>query len=335
MADPVVRWGILSTANIAREKLIPALKKSAAKSGINQLVAIASRSAANASEQAHALGIPLAFGSYDDLINSPEIDAIYNPLPNHLHVPWTIKAIEAGKHVLCEKPIGLNVADTKTLLAVCERHPQIKVMEAFMYRFHPQWQQAKELLNEGAIGKITHIEAVFTYFNRDPDNVRNMPGIGGGGILDIGCYCFSAMRYLLNREPERVSASIARDIGFQTDKHATGLLDFGEICASFYCSTQSEPSQRVHVTGEAGSLVIDYPFYQPDNCPATLTVFHDRKPEVTTFDPCDHYELQVDAFAKAVINQQSVPTPLTDALNNMRVIDAVFDAGEQQRWIHI
>lgn len=333
MANPVIRWGILSTANIAREKLIPALKKSAKNSGLNQLVAIASRSDANATAQAQALGIPRAFGCYEDLINCSDIDAIYNPLPNHLHVPWTIKAIEAGKHVLCEKPIGLNVADAKALQDVSKQHPQIHVMEAFMYRFHPQWARAKALLAEGAIGQVTHADAVFTYFNRDPDNVRNKPGIGGGGILDIGCYCISAVRYLLDREPESVAASIARDPGFQTDKHASGLLDFGDIRASFFCSTQSEPSQRVLVTGETGSLLLEYPFYQPDECAATVTIFHDRKPEVITFEPCDHYERQVDAFAQAVLNKQPVPTPLTDALNNMRVIDAVFEAGEQKRWI--
>ncbi len=331
MAGKQLRWGILSTAKIAREKLIPAIQASAS----NTLGAIASRDLAHAERSAEQLGIPLAFGDYQQLLECPHIDAIYNPLPNHLHVPWTIKALEAGKHVLCEKPIGLDAKDTATLLNVCNKHPHIGVMEAFMYRFHPQWQRALELVASGEIGKITTIEAAFTYFNRDAKNVRNMAGIGGGGMLDIGCYCVSACRFLLAREPSRVVGSISIDEDFQVDCHAHAILDFGEARANIFCSTQSEPSQRVYVSAEHGSLLLDMPFYQPDNCSATLSVFHNRQPTIIETEACDHYQKQIDAFSAAVINNQPVPTPLADAHANMKVIDAIFESSLSNCWVTI
>ncbi|WP_045858410.1 Gfo/Idh/MocA family protein [Teredinibacter purpureus] len=329
MSQSTVRWGILSTAKIAREKLIPAIHASEH----NTVVAVGSRSQEQAQAFASELDIEHAFGEYQQLLECPDIDIVYNPLPNHLHVPWTIKAIEAGKHVLCEKPIGLDVADTQKLLAVAQAHPNVKVMEAFMYRFHPQWARAKALLDEGRIGKINSIEAVFTYFNRDADNVRNKPGIGGGGLLDIGCYCISATRYLLGREPQRVMGSLSIDADFDVDCHAHGLLDYGDVRASIYCSTQSEPTQRVYVSGEKGSLFLDLPFYQPDNGMATITLSHDRNATVIETEACDHYVKQIDALAASIVNNIPVPTPLQDALCNMRVIDGVFASHEQGRWI--
>lgn len=323
-----VKWGILSTAKIAQEKLIPALQGSR----LNTVEAIASRNPSQAGEVARELGIPVAFGDYQQLLDAPDIDVIYNPLPNHLHVPWTIKALHAGKHVLCEKPLGMDVEDVKKLLEVTRQYPHLKVMEAFMYRFHPQWQRAKALLDEGEIGAITAINASFTYFNRDPSNVRNKPGIGGGGLMDIGCYCISAARYLSGLEPVRVASELILDSEFEVDKHAHGILDFGGFAARFFCSTQSEPSQRVEVIGEKGRMVLDYPFYQP-GCPATITLFHDLKPQVISFDVCDHYVLQVDALAEAIVSESEVPTPLSDALGNMKVIDAAFDASKKQSWV--
>lgn len=323
-----VKWGILSTAKIAQEKLIPAIQSSR----LNTVEAIASRNPEQAGEAARELGIPVAYGDYQQLLDAPDIDVIYNPLPNHLHVPWTIRAIEAGKHVLCEKPLGMDVDDVQKLLGVASQHPQLKVMEAFMYRFHPQWQHAQTLLKKGEIGAITAINASFTYFNRDPKNVRNKPGIGGGGLMDIGCYCISAARYLSGLEPLRVASELIFDNDFEVDKHAHAVLDFGDFAARIFCSTQSEPSQRVEVVGEKGRLVLDFPFYQP-GCPATITVFHDLQPQVISFDPCDHYVLQVDALAESIINDTQVPTPLSDAVNNMKVIDAVFDANAKKGWV--
>ena len=331
MSRKKLRWGILSTAKIAREKLIPAINASS----MNEVVAVASRTEEQATAFAAEHGLPLAFADYQHLLVSKDVDVIYNPLPNHLHIPWTIKAIEAGKHVLCEKPIGLNVEDTQKLMNVVGRHPSIKVMEAFMYRFHPQWPLARDLIIDGKIGKINSIDTVFTYFNRDPKNVRNMLGIGGGGMLDIGCYCISAARYLMGREPERVVAALTMDDDFLVDCQGNGILDFGDARAHVYCSTQTEPTQRVQVSGEAGSLLMEYPFYQPHNSMATLQFSHKGVREVIETEVCDHYLKQVDAMANAILQGIAVPTPLTDALNNMRVIDAVFASHEQGGWMKV
>ncbi|MGL1957753.1 MAG: Gfo/Idh/MocA family oxidoreductase [Colwellia sp.] len=326
-----VRWGILSTAKIAQEKMIPALH--AAES--SEVVAVASRNQAQADTFAKQANIPTAYGDYQQLLDDPNIDIIYNPLPNHLHVPWTIKAIEAGKHVLCEKPVGLDTRDVEKLIQVTKQHPHLKVMEAFMYRFHPQWALAKQFIDDGKIGNVHSIDAVFTYHNTDATNVRNMPNIGGGGLMDIGCYCISAARYLLEKEPIEVMGKLSIDTNFNVDKHANALLNFGDVRASLYCSTQSEPSQRVYISGETGSLTIELPFYQPNNCPAQLIVRHDQKQEVHTIEGCDHYVKQADALAGAIVDNRATPTPLSDALNNMKVIDAIFASHEEKAWVSI
>lgn len=326
-----LRWGVISTANIAREKMIPALQAS----DHNEVYAVASRSQEQADAFAKQANIPHAYSNYEQLLNDPNIDVIYNPLPNHLHVPWTIKAMEAGKHVLCEKPIGLDVSEVEKLITATQQYPELKVMEAFMYRFHPQWALAKQLIADGEIGKITTIDAVFTYHNVDVNNVRNQPGIGGGGLMDVGCYCISAARYLLNKEPVQVTAKLTVDDNFGVDIHANGLLDFGDVQASIYCSMQSEPAQRVYIMGEKGSLTIEFPFYQPDNCDARLVIKHDRTPEVHQVAGCDHYQKQADALASAINNNAETPTPLTDALANMKVIDAMFKSHQDNSWVSI
>lgn len=326
-----LRWGVLSTAKIAREKLIPALRKSQ----FNEVVALASRDASQATKTAESLGIPHAFGDYDELLQSDTVDVIYIPLPNHLHVPWAIRAIEAGKHVLCEKPISLDTDDAAPLLRAVAENPGVKVMEAFMYRFHPQWSLAKQLLDEGRIGKINSIHAMFTFFNKDPENVRNKPGIGGGSLLDVGCYCVSSCRYLLGREPARVIGSLNIDSTFGIDGSANGLLDFGEVRTSFYCSMQSEPSQRVYVSGEKGSITLEFPFYQPDDCAARVIIHHDRVSEIIETEVCDHYSLQVDALARSILDDTPVPTPLSDAVANMRVLEAIFTSNKQAGWVTV
>lgn len=331
MTDKIIRWGILSTANIAEGKLIPAIHAS----GSSEVVAVASRSIESAQAFATRNQIPTAYGDYQSLLDDPDVDAIYIPLPNHLHVSWSIKAIEAGKHVLCEKPIGMDVADTEKLIAVASQHPHLKVMEAFMYRFNPQWAKARSLLQSGVIGEINSMEAVFTYFNRDPDNVRNLPGIGGGGLMDIGCYCISSCRYLFETEPGRVVGQLEMDEGFGVDKHTHGILEFPQGSANIYCSTQSESSQRVSVSGSKGRMTIRYPFYQPDDCLARITVTCDGVDEVIEFPECDQYVFEVDAFANAIVNDLPVPTPLSDALANMKVIDAIFVSHKNQTWVDV
>ncbi|MBU2883960.1 Gfo/Idh/MocA family oxidoreductase [Psychrosphaera sp. B3R10] len=324
-----LKWGILSTANIAKGKLIPAIHAS----NSSMVYGVASRNLAQAEKFAQETNIPNAFGSYQALLDDPSIDIIYNPLPNHLHVPWTIRAIEAGKHVLCEKPIGLDVAEVEQLIAVADKHPQLKIMEAFMYRFHPQWTLAKQLIEAGEIGTVHTIDAAFTFHNVDPENVRNMPNIGGGGMMDIGCYCISATRFLLGQEPKKVMGSLVMDTNFGVDKHANAILDFGDVKTSFFCSTQSESSQRVYIVGETGSLTIEYPFYQPDDCQAELTVRHDQVKTVHKVENCDQYVFQVDALVNAVNNKLATPTPLTDALANMKVIDGIFASDKKQNWV--
>jgi len=326
-----LRWGILSTANIAREKMIPAIHAASS----SEIVACASRNQQQAQAFADQTNIPTAYGDYQQLLDDESVDIIYNPLPNHLHVPWTLKALAAGKHVLCEKPIGLNVAEVEALITATKDYPHLKVMEAFMYRFHPQWQMAKQLIDEGKIGKITSIDAVFTYHNTNENDVRNKPGIGGGGLMDIGCYCISVARFLLGKEPSQVLGKLAIDENFHVDKHAHALLDFGDVSSSLYCSTQSEASQRVYVSGEQGSLTIEYPFYQPEQCETTLVWQQHNHTSSQHIAGCDHYVHQVDALAKAITTEQPVPTPLSDALANMKVIEAIATSHQNSGWVAI
>ena len=222
MSQNKVRWGIISTAKIGRLKVIPGIQKS----DICEVTAISSRNQQQADEAAQKLGIPKAYGSYEALLADPDIDAIYNPLPNHMHVDWSIKAIEAGKHVLCEKPIGLDTTDAQRLLSKSQEYPNLKVMEAFMYRFHPQWIKAKELVKNGSIGEVKTVQSFFSYFNVDPNNIRNKADIGGGGLMDIGCYCISFPRFIFEEEPLRAVGLLDYDPVMKTDRIASGMMDF-------------------------------------------------------------------------------------------------------------
>ncbi|RYY71771.1 MAG: Gfo/Idh/MocA family oxidoreductase, partial [Chitinophagaceae bacterium] len=251
-----IRWGVLSTANIAREKVIPAMQ--AGK--YTQVTAIASANTALANTIAKKNNIATVHSSYEALLADPEIDAVYIPLPNHLHVPWSIKALQAGKHVLCEKPIALSSVEATALLQESLKHPHLKVMEAFMYRFHPQWHAVKELSQQGSIGHVRSIQSAFSYYNVDPTNVRNQPGIGGGGLMDIGCYCISISRFIFNREPSRVFGSLETDADFKTDKLATAMMDFSSGTSIFTCSTQATPFQYANILGTEGRIEFEIPF---------------------------------------------------------------------------
>lgn len=325
----LLRWGVIGTAKIARQWVIPAI----AKANNAKVVAVASRDYDKAQQFAEQNDIPLAYGSYQALLADDSIDAIYNPLPNHLHVPVSVLAIEAGKHVLCEKPIGLNVGDIQPLLQAAAKRPDLVVMEAFMYRFHEQWLQARALIEKGALGEINSVEASFTYFNRDPNNVRNKADIGGGGLMDIGCYCVSAARFIFGREPVRVSASLDIDPEFQVDRHASVLLDFAPGSATFYCSTQSATSQGVKINGSEGTLVVETPFFA--NGPAQLRLTDAQGPRTLVIGDFNHYVAQVEAFSAAALAGQTSPTPLADALANQKVIDAIFSAGAGGTWVDI
>jgi predicted dehydrogenase len=327
-----LRWGVLSTANIGLKKVIPAMQRGQHTS----IVAIASRDLVKAQEAATALGIPTAYGSYEELLADPNIDAIYNPLPNQFHVPWTIKAAEAGKHVLCEKPLSLTVAEAKTLLAVRAR-TGVKIGEAFMVNCHPQWLRLRELLNQHRIGEIRSIIGVFSYFNIDPSNIRNQIESGGGALMDIGCYLIHAARYAFAQEPARVVASIDRDPEMHTDRLTSAILEFPSGHAIFTCSTQLVPYQRIHFLGTRGRIEIEIPFNAPPDHRTRLFIddtgdlFGDGI-KTETFQVCDQYTRQGDAFSRAVLENCEVPVPLEDAIKNMAVIEAIFNSANSGQW---
>jgi len=327
-----LRWGVLSTANIGLKKVIPAMQQGQHTS----VTAIASRDLAKAREAANALGIAKAYGSYEELLADPEIDAIYNPLPNQLHVPWTIKAAEAGKHVLCEKPLSLTAAEAESLLAVRAR-TGVKIGEAFMIRSYPQWLRVRELLDQGRIGEIRSIMGLFSYFNVDPSNIRNQMDTGGGALMDIGCYLVHASRYAFAQEPKRAVALIDRDPQMQTDRLTSAMLDFEGGQSIFTCSTQMVPYQRIHFFGTQGRIEIEIPFNAPKDRPARLFIDDGSDlfgGSITTesFPVCDQYTLQGDAFSKAVLENAEVPVPVDDAIKNMAVIEAIFQSAASGQW---
>ena len=326
-----LRWGVLSSAHIGRTKVIPAIQSSLH----GEVVAIASRTQESADQAAKELGIKYAYGSYDALLADPNIDAIYNPLPNHLHVPWSIKAIVAGKHVLCEKPLGLNTSDVEKLIAVAQQHPELKVMEAFMYRFHPQWKTVKQLVREGSIGQVRTIHSYFAYNNHDADNIRNNVDWGGGALMDIGCYCISLSRFIYDEEPLRVLGQITPYAGYDVDCFVSGLMEFADGNATFSASTKSEAGQYVKIHGEQGSILMPLPF-SPQAGTSTHIILkrNDVREEIIQI-PSDHYCNMADEFAQSVFAKESVPTPLSDALANMKIIDAIFASAKESQWINI
>ena len=325
-----IRWGILSTANIGTKKVIPAMQLGE----YSEVTGIASRNLEKAQAAAKSLGIEKAYGSYEELLADPDIEVVYIPLPNPQHVPWSIKALEMGKHVLCEKPIGMNIAEAEELLAVSKKYPKLKVMEAFMYRFHPQWQRAKQLVLDGEIGELKTIQSFFSYFNDDPKNIRNIAEMGGGGLMDIGCYCISLSRFIFDAEPERVSGIIENDPAFKVDRIASGTLDFfGRGTSTFTCSTQMVSYQRVNIFGTEGRIEIEIPFNAPPDQPCKMWHQRGDKIEEIIFDICDQYTIQGDLFSLAVLNNTDVPTPLEDAVANMKVIESLFHSAESGGWV--
>lgn len=327
-----IRFGILSTAKIGVEKVIPAMQRGK----LTEVGAIASRSRDKAQSAAKKLGIPRFHGSYDELLADPAVDAIYNPLPNDQHVPWSLRAMEAGKHVLCEKPIGLSAAEGRQLRDAATSLPQLKVMEAFMYRHHPQWRQAKELVTSGAIGRLRTIQTIFAYFNDDPANIRNNPALGGGSLMDIGCYAISLSRWLFAGEPRRVLGLVEYDPRFQVDRLASAILDFGHGTATFTCSTQVAPLQSVQVIGERGRIELsDIPFNAPNDRPCVLRLQQGSEGSRIELEVCDQYTIQSDLFARAILDNTPVPTPLDDAVANMEVIEAIVASGRSNQWAEL
>jgi predicted dehydrogenase len=327
-----VRWGVLGAAKIAVEKVIPAMRRGA----WSEVVGLASRDAGVAARVARELGIEKSYGSYEELLDDPSIEAVYNPLPNHLHVPWTLKAAAAGKHVLCEKPIAMSADEARLLLDARER-TGVKIQEAFMVRTHPQWTAARELVRAGRVGELRAIESVFSYFNRDPSNIRNIPAAGGGALMDIGCYPIHISRFVYGAEPRRVLGLVERDPEMKTDRLTSAVLDFESGRATFTCSTQLVPHQRVELIGTRGRVQIEVPFNAPPDRPTRILVddgsaLGGANAEPIEFPPCDQYTIQGDLFSRAVREGTEQPIPLEDAVNNMAVIDALFRSAESGRW---
>jgi len=327
-----IRWGVLSTAAIGLKKVLPGMQRG----HYATIDAIASRDLTKAREAAAKLGISKAYGSYEELIADPAIDAIYNPLPNQLHVPWTIKAAEAGKHVLCEKPISLTVAEAESLVKVRER-TGVKIGEAFMVRTHPQWLRTRALIDEGRIGELRAVMGCFSYFNVDPANIRNQVECGGGALYDIGCYCIQAARYAFGQEPVRVVGCIDRDPKMRIDRLTSAILEFAKGHAVFTCSMQFVPYQRLQFFGTKGRIEIEIPFNAPRD--RATRIFVDSGGDLSgsgiaieEFPICDQYTLQGDAFSRAILEGGEVPVSLEEAVCSMKIINAIFRSADADSW---
>ncbi len=323
-----LRWGVLSTADIGVMKVIPGIRRSAR----GEVVAIASRDGARATRVAGELGIPRAHADYESLLADPGVDAVYIPLPNHLHARWTIAALRAGKPVLCEKPLAMTADEAQTMVDVA-RETGVPLMEAFMYRQHPSWLALRELLAAGRIGRLRAVDAWFSYHNDDPANIRNIAEFGGGALYDIGCYTINLARMLFGAEPDDVVARVVRDPDLGVDVLTSAILGFGDGQATFTVSTRVETDQRVDLYGDRGRMSIDIPFNIPPDRPTRIRVVaggdppvapHEEVVELPTLDP---YAAEADAFAAAVLDGSPVPVPPEDAVANLRVIQRVFGAG--------
>jgi predicted dehydrogenase len=322
-----LRWGVLSSAKIAREKVIPGI----ARADRCTIVAIASRDLERARAVAAQAGIPVAHGSYQALLADPDVDAVYIPLPNHLHAEWVIAAARAGKHVLCEKPLALTAADAERMIEACEAEG-VRLMEAFMYRLHPSWVAVRELVASGRIGRLVAVQSWFSYYNDDPANIRNVREYGGGALFDIGCYNVNLSRLLFDGEPDRVTASIVRDPRSGVDVLTSGQLQFGDGVATFTCAIRSESDQRVHIYGSEGRISIGIPFNIPPDRPTEVYLTRGGDPpvapatETLTFEPADPYAVEAEQFARAILDGGPTPVPATDAVANLRVIERLFEA---------
>jgi predicted dehydrogenase len=317
-----IRFGVLSTAKIGIEKVIPAMQAGE----YTKVTAIASRDRDRAARASESLGISKSYSSYEELLGDPDIDAVYIPLPNHLHVPWSIKALEAGKHVLCEKPIGLNAGEAQRLIDMLAKYPDLKVMEAFMYRHHPRWVRTKSLIDEGRIGSLKSIHSFFTYYKDDPDNIRFKPGMGGGGLMDVGCYNISLSRFLFDKNPDQVQSITKFHPEYDVDVLSSGLLDFNTGTSTFTCSMQCAGLQHVQIMGTTARIEMNMPFNPPVDRETELYLYSGDTVETIRFEPCNQFTIQGDLFAKAILEDTDVPTPLEDAKENMKILDQILNS---------
>lgn len=330
-----LRWGVLGAAKIAVEKVIPGMQRG----DYCEVTAIASRDLAKAQAAARRHGIPKAYGSYEELIADPDIDAIYNPLPNHLHLPWSRAAAEAGKHVLVEKPIGLTPAEAREFVEIRDR-TGVYIQEAFMVWTHPQWRRLAEWCRSGQLGQVRSYVGTFSYYNDDPTNIRNVVAWGGGGVMDIGCYLILTSRMVFGEEPRRVCALVDRDPDSGVDTLASIMLDYPSGQAIGMCSTRITPSQRVQVFGTTHRAEIEIPFNAPNDRPCHLWIDDGRDVfgsggRDEPIDTCDQYTIQGDLFSKAIMDRTPQPFPLEMSVRNMEIIDAVFRSAASGSWVAV
>jgi predicted dehydrogenase len=322
-----VLWGVLSVSRHFSFRIRPALTGSSTA----EIAAIASRSRDKAERAAREMSIPKAYGAYEDLLADPKIEAVYIPLPNHLHAEWVKKAADAGKHVLCEKPFGMNAEETRQSIAHAQARG-VLLMEAFMYRFHPQWRRVRELVAIGEIGAVRAVHTFFSYSNMDPANIRNILEVGGGAIPDIGCYAVSSARFVLGREPSRAISLVARDPVFKTDVLSSAILDFGDARALFTVATQTHPVQHVEIIGTGGSMLVQLPFNAYSDVPEEVTVTTKIGVRTIEFPVVDQYAIMFDEMSRAIRAGGPVPTDPQDAVNNMKVLDALFRSEKSGAW---
>ena len=331
MADKI-RWGVLGNAKIAREKVIPGMQKGE----FSIVTAMASRDADKARPVAAALGIEKVHDSYEAMLADPDVDAIYNPLPNDLHVSWSIQAAAAGKHVLCEKPIGLSSLETAKLIQARDRYG-VKIGEAFMARTHPQWLRAKAVVDSGELGDLRLMVGAFSYFNRDAANIRNSVDAGGGALMDIGCYPVTLSRMIFAAEPTRVTACIERDPDFGTDRFTSAILEYPQGQCVFSCSTQIAPYQRITILGTKARVELEIPFNAPPDRPLRVIVdtgksLFGESARIEEMPICDQYTIQGNLFSRAILENTPVPVALEDSLANMKVIEAIFRSAVSRQW---
>jgi predicted dehydrogenase len=330
-----VRWGILGTADIAMKKVIPAMRGSPA----SVPYAIASRDIAQARAAADRLGIPRAYGSYEELLADGDVEAVYNPLPNHMHVPWSVRAAEAGKHVLCEKPIALSAAEARALLAARDANG-VQMAEAFMVRTHPQWELVAQLLTEGRIGPLRLISGHFSYFRRDPEDIRSVPEWGGGALMDIGCYPIFIARWMFGAEPTDVVAMLERDPDLGVDRLTSAMLRFPTGQATFSCAGQLVPFQRMQIYGERGRIEVEIPFNAPPDRATRIfvddgTQLGGASARTIEIAAVDQYRLQADRFSEAVRGEGTVPVSIENAIGNMVVVDGLVQSASSASWVAV
>ncbi len=325
-----MKFGVLGVSGHFLKRIINPILQSESV----EIYGLASRNYERAKETAEKYGIPKYYGSYDELLNDSDIDAIFNPLPNHMHKEWIYKSIDAKKHVLCEKPIAMNTTETEEIISYVNGSG-LSVMEAFMIRFHPKWQKAKALVDNGYIGRVSHIHTVFSYNNQDPANIRNILETGGGALLDIGCYAINTARYILGKAPERVISMIDKHPEFQTDMTTSAILDYGGVRSLFTVSTAVYPQQQVKIFGTEGTVTVTIPFNDVSEIPGIILFENGETSMEIEVAPVNQYRLMFEAFAKSITDNVEVPFPLSDSLLNMRTIDAVFKSSVTGKWVNI